>query len=325
MQIYDLMFIFARRTRVLHLFAGSLIEKMEDNIKCNSLKAWLLASRPKTLAGASVPLMVALASAWSDVGSAGFRWIPALLCVLFAFVMQIDANFINDYFDFASGKDDEERLGPPRACAMGWIKPGAMKVGIAITTLLACAVGLPLVWFGGMAMIWVGVLCVVFCFLYTTLLASRAMGDLLVLLFFGLVPVCVSYYLQTGFVSPMVAVDSVSCGLVIDTLLVVNNYRDIDNDRCVGKCTLIVLIGKRSGQLLYLFLGVAACLLGIVHLFVGGTFAFVLPLLYLSLHVGAYRRMVKIDSGRQLNDVLSLTARNMFVYGLLIGAGLLIG
>lgn len=293
-------------------------------VRKNSLKAWLLAARPKTLTGASVPVMIGLALAWADMLGAGFKPVAAVLCVLFAFIMQIDANFVNDYYDFLGGKDDDERLGPPRACAMGWIDAPRMRLGIILTTAVACMVGLPLAVFGGWEMIVVGALCVVFCFLYTTFLSSRGMGDVLVLVFFGLVPVCCTYYLQTGFVSASAVWASVACGLVIDTLLVVNNYRDIDNDRRTGKMTLIVKIGAKAGRLLYLALGVAAWLMGAMFVFDGRMWAFLLPLVYLFMHVVAYKRMVRIGCGKELNYVLADTARNMFIYGLSVSAGLLL-
>ena len=238
--------------------------------------------------------------------------------------MQIDANFVNDYFDFISGKDDEQRLGPARACAMGWIDVAKMKVGIVITTVIACIIGLPLVIYGGVEMILVGALCVVFCFLYTTLLASRGLGDLLVLVFFGIVPVCATYYLQTDTCTWVVFLASLACGLVIDTLLVVNNYRDIDNDRRAGKKTLIVMIGADKGRLLYLWLGIIASLMGVVFAVYGKYWTPLLPTVYLIMHIATYRRMVKIGSGRQLNLVLADTARNMFVYGLTLSLGLLL-
>ncbi|WP_337668756.1 1,4-dihydroxy-2-naphthoate octaprenyltransferase [Prevotella sp.] len=294
------------------------------DISRNSLKAWVLASRPKTLTGASVPVMIGLSLAWTAVGAEDFKLLPAVLCVLFAFIMQIDANFVNDYFDFVSGKDDEQRLGPARACAMGWIEIGKMRWGIIITTALACMVGLPLVLYGGMEMILVGALCVVFCFLYTTLLASHGFGDLLVLVFFGIVPVCATYYLQTATCTWMVFLASLACGLVIDTLLVVNNYRDIDNDRRAGKKTLIVMIGADNGRLLYLWLGIIASLMGVVFAVYGQYWTPLLPTVYMIMHIATYRRMVKIGKGRQLNLVLADTARNMFVYGLTVSLGLLL-
>ena len=133
-------------------------------METNSPHAWFLAARPKTLTGAAVPVMIGIALAFHDAGTEDFRIIPAILCMLFAFVMQIDANFINDYFDFKRGNDDETRLGPKRACSEGWITPSAMLKGIIATTLFGCAIGLPLIYYGGLEMIMVGLVCVVFCF-----------------------------------------------------------------------------------------------------------------------------------------------------------------
>ncbi len=297
----------------------------EQEVKTNSARAWILAARPKTLTGAAVPVMTALALAWTDAGSEHFQWVPAILCMLFAFIMQIDANFINDYFDFKKGTDDEQRLGPQRACAQGWVTLKAMRTAIALTTLTACLIGLPLIYYGGYDMIAVGVLCVIFCFLYTTSLSYLGLGDVLVLVFFGIVPVCATYFLQTHTATMETLTVSIACGLVIDTLLMVNNYRDRDNDRRTGKMTLVVRIGAKASERLYLGLGICACLLGIVFIAYGHLWAFVLPLGYLALHVATYRRMVAINSGKQLNDILGENARNMFIYGILLTIGLLIG
>jgi len=291
------------------------------DVKKDSVKAWVLAARPKTLSGAAVPVMIALALAVP----VAFRPVPAVLCVLFAFIMQIDANFINDLFDYLKGTDDRTtRLGPERACAQGWVSVGRMKVAIAVTTVVACIIGLPLVIYGGWTMVLVGLFCVVFCFLYTTHLSYMGLGDLLVLVFFGLVPVCATYYLQTGTVTVQVVVASVACGLVIDALLLVNNFRDRDTDRIAGKVTLVVRIGARNALYGYLGVGMAACLLGGVFVMNGHWPAFLLPLIYLFLHVQTYLRMQHIWEGKALNACLGATARNIFIYGLTVTVGLLL-
>lgn len=297
----------------------------ERIITANSAMAWMLAARPKTLSGAAVPVMIALSIAWHDIGSEAFNVVPAILCVLFAFIMQVDANFINDYFDYIKGNDDETRLGPRRACAQGWISVGKMRRAILITTLAACAVGLPLVLYGGLEMIAVGVLCVLFCFLYTMVLSYWGLGDLLVMVFFGIVPVCLTYYLQASRVTLEVFLASVACGFVIDTLLIINNYRDIENDKRAGKKTLIVRIGADAGRMAYFMSGVIAVLLGLVFLFNGMLLAFALPLIYFVLHFFTYLKMERINKGKALNLVLGDTARNMFIYGLLVSLGVLIG
>ena len=310
-----------------------ILSKMEQNVKTNSLNAWVLAARPKTLTGASVPVMIGIAFAFKDLSWENFQIIPALLCVLFAFIMQIDANFVNDYFDCLKGNDDSEtRLGPRRACSEGWITLPAMRKGLIATTLLACINGLPLIYYGGWEMILIGFLCVAFCFLYTTKLSYLGLGDLLVLVFFGIVPVCLTYYvilpkgLQT--ITWQVFVASLASGLVIDTLLVVNNYRDRENDKQANKNTLIVRIGEKRAEQLYHWLGFLGLLLmDSVFIFSYSsmkTLSLTLLFFYLFLHQKAFTEMKRIKHGKELNKVLGLTARNMFVFGLLATIGILL-
>ena len=290
--------------------------KKEDTVRQNSCKAWFLAARPKTLTGAAVPVMMGLA-----LSVPHWNVVPAVLCMLFAMLMQIDANFVNDYYDWKDGVDDELRLGPRRACQQGWVTPRAMRWAIGATTLSACLVGLPLIYYGGMAMVWVGVSCLVFCFLYTTLLSRIGLGDVLVLVFFGIVPVCATFFLQQHTVTKEVFLSSVACGMVIDTLLVVNNYRDRDNDRRVGKRTLVVLIGEKATEVFYFALGLMAFHMGLTFFFQGQYFTFFLPTIYLMLHARTYRKMKAIKHGKALNGILAENARNMFLYGLLFCAG----
>lgn len=307
---------------------------MSEEVKNNSVKAWVKAARPQTLSGAAVPVMIGASLAFKDGGEDHFNILAAALCFAFAFIMQIDANFINDYFDCKKGNDNETRLGPPRACSQGWVSMSAMRYGIAITTGLACLTGLPLVWYGGWTMILVGICCVLFCFLYTTTLSYLGLGDVLVLLFFGIVPVCLTYYLShagtTQVITPQVFLMSFSCGCVIDTLLVVNNFRDRENDLHSGKRTLITRIGAERGARLYLLAGLAGIILAALALSVSPNpvqhsiipISFIcLP--YASLHVKSYLQMKMIWEGRALNGILAKTARNMLIYGLTASASFL--
>lgn len=292
-----------------------------NEVKQNSAKAWFLAARPKTLTGAAVPVMIALAMAAHD-SEYHVTWLPALLCFLFAFIMQIDANFVNDFFDWRRGNDDEAtRLGPLRACSQGWVTSKAMVKALAITTVLASVVGLPLVFYGGWEMILVGVACVVCSVLYTTTLSYLALGDVLVLLFFGIVPVCFTYYIQTHEITMRVFLMSLLCGIVIDNLLIVNNYRDIDNDRKDGKKTLIVLLGKKIGLALYLCFGLIAAV-GVFFIS-NGTALNLVMIAYVALHCLTFMRMRKFK-GKELNIVLGDTARNIFVFGMLASVVILL-
>ena len=295
-------------------------------VKTNSVKAWLLATRPKTLSAAAVPVMIGTAFAWRNT-SEQFNWIPAILCLLFAWIMQIDSNLVNDYFDFKKGNDDETRLGPKRACSEGWITSDAMVWGILITTLLGCMTGIPLILYGGLEMVMVGIACVVFCFLYTTLFSYHGLGDILVLLFFGIIPVCCTYYvcmpLHQQIPTGEVIASSIACGLAIDALLIVNNYRDIDNERSNGKITLAVRLGESKTRRLYESIGYIAAGIMIILVFFDlyqidkliPTYA--LYLIYIILHRQSYKEMKRINKGAKLNQVLGLTARNILVFGFL--------
>lgn len=301
-------------------------------VKTNSVKAWLLATRPKTLSAAAVPVMMGTAFAWRNT-SEQFNWIPAILCLLFAWIMQIDSNLVNDYFDFKKGNDDETRLGPKRACSEGWITSDAMVWGILITTLLGCMTGIPLILYGGLEMVMVGIACVVFCFLYTTLFSYHGLGDILVLLFFGIIPVCCTYYvcmpLHQQIPTGEVIASSIACGLAIDALLIVNNYRDIDNDRSNGKITLAVRLGESKTRRLYESIGYTAAGIMIILVFFDlyqtdkfiPTYA--IYLIYIILHRQSYQEMKRINKGAKLNQVLGLTARNILVFGLLSVAAIL--
>ena len=295
-----------------------------ENVKTNSIKAWILAARPKTLATAATPVLLGCALAYTD---GTFQWIPAILCFLFAFSMQIDANFINDYYDYLKGSDREDRLGPERACAQGWITLSAMKKGMIFITLLSCFWGLLLLRYCGLEMIPVGLLCVLFAFLYTAgpyPLAYHGWGDVLVIVFFGFVPVGCTYYTMAHDWTWNVTIACAACGLVSDLLLMLNNYRDREQDKISGKRTLIVRFGEKAGRYAYLALGILAVGLCAFYAFNGYLMASLLPLLFLILHFTTWREMVRIYQGKALNIVLGKTARNIGVFGLLLSIGLIV-
>lgn len=310
---------------------------MMETIKTNSIHAWILAARPKTLTGAVIPVLIATSLA---LAHKAFKPLPALLCLLFACGMQVAANFINDLYDHLKGTDRKDRLGPERACAQGWITPTAMKKGIGLAILLACLAGGGLLYacgdrlpYGGWELTAAGALCVLSAFLYTTILSYHGWGDLAVLVFFGFIPVAGTYYVQTGEITTDVVVASLVCGLVTDTLLVVNNYRDRKQDALSGKRTLIVRLGEPFGRYAYLGLGIVATLLsfrfGIDNDLISSPAlpvnpaALLMPPLYLFFHVRTWQRMCRIRSGKELNSILAETSRNMLLMGLLLSAAIL--
>lgn len=294
--------------------------------KINSPKAWLLAARPKTLTGAMIPVMLAGSLAFYNDTFKPSLWI---CCAAFACLMQIAANFINDIYDFLKGSDRKDRLGPERACAQGWITPKAMKIGIFVDVSIACAFGLlavTLSWetlpYHGLEFIVLGAVCVIFAFLYTIGLSYLGLGDILVLVFFGFVPVCGTYYLQALTIDAGALILSVISGIAIDALLVINNYRDRDQDKISGKKTIIVRFGEPFGRFYYLAIGIIVTalmfsLFGTVRYFV-----LIPTIIYLTLHIKTWREMVKIFKGRALNAILGKTSRNMFIMALLLSAAI---
>lgn len=295
---------------------------MKDVTK-NSPQAWVLAARPKTLAAGSVPVLVGSALA-AHFGC--FNWLPALLCLMFALLAQIASNFSNDYYDFKKGTDDENRLGPPRAVASGWIAPRNMLYGTIAVVALACAFGLGLIYFGGWEMILVGVVCVISLIAYTAgpwPLAYHGLGDLFVLVFFGFVAVVFTYYLQANEFPWLAFVAGAVVGLGAVNILFINNFRDRETDRKSHKNTTIVLFGKAFGKWGYLINGLLACLLCLCFA-AESLWAAFLPFVYLIPHYKTWKTMVKIDHGKELNLLIGQTARNLLILGLLLSIGLLL-
>lgn len=299
-------------------------------IQQNSMKAWVLAARPKTLTGAMIPVILAASLLFKE---GNFNLFLSLMCLLFACCMQIAANFINDLYDFKKGTDREDRLGPERACAQGWISPEGMKKGIVVVLIIACLFGLSAVVYSwnylpmnGLEFIILGVSCIAFAFLYTTVLSYLGLGDLLVLIFFGIVPVCGTYYLQALEISNNCIILSLISGISIDALLVINNYRDRDQDKISGKRTLIVLLGEKFGRNLYLYICFAVDVLVFV-LLQNGVISFLgfclVVSVYTAIHIRTWLKMVEISEGRELNLILGQTSRNMFILAVLLSLSII--
>jgi 1,4-dihydroxy-2-naphthoate octaprenyltransferase len=214
---------------------------------------WLEATRPKTLPAAVAPVLLgsALASAASS-----FQPLPALLCLLFALLIQVGTNFANDYLDGLRGTDTDARLGPQRAVASGQVVPAVMRWAAIGVLALAFGLGLSLIYFGGWWLLAVGVLSVVCAWIYTGgpyPLAYNGLGDVFVVLFFGVIAVGCTDYVQVGVLRNEALLLGVACGLVVNNILVVNNYRDVGEDRLAEKKTLVVLFGRTWALVQYGF------------------------------------------------------------------------
>lgn len=290
------------------------------DIRKGSIKAWILASRPKTLSGAAVPVAIGASAAWMD---GRMLATPVILCFVFAMLMQIAANFINDLYDWKKGSDGEDRLGPDRACAMGWISPSSMQKGIIVTLASAAACGLFLLMFGGIWLIAAGIACIAGAYMYTGgpyPLAYHGLGDAMVIVFFGAIPVTLTAYLANGSFSADAVLPAIACGLATDTLLILNNYRDIEQDRKNGKNTLVVKLGHKGGEFLYLWTGAAAASLYAVQALMLSSLWQLLPLLYIPVHVMNWKKMKDIGKGKELNSVLGKTSAGILAFGILASA-----
>ena len=212
---------------------------------------WLGAVRPKTLPASIAPVVLASAWAWY---TGAFHFIAAVICLFFALLIQIGTNFANDYYDGIKGTDTEERAGPTRAVASGLVAPATMLAATLVVLSCAFVVGLGLVFYGGWWLIVVGVVCVLLAIAYTGgpyPLAYNGLGDVFVVLFFGLVAVMLSFYVQSGYFAWQTFWLGLGMGLLTNNILVVNNYRDVDEDRVAGKRTLVVRFGRKAARWQY--------------------------------------------------------------------------
>jgi len=287
------------------------------------LHAWWVAIRPATLPAAVGPVLVGLGVA---VGMGVFATLPALGCLVVALMLQIASNVGNDLADFRSGVDTHERLGPPRAAALGLLSEREMLAGLAVIVGLAGLVGLYLAWVGGLIIVILGLAAIASAFLYTSgpwPYGYHGLGEVFVFIFFGLVAVAGTTYLQTLSWEPLAFAAAVPVGALITAVLVVNNLRDLDTDRASGKRTLAVMLGAQSARLEYDALLALAYLVPLaLTVAEAGSVALLLPLLSLPMAVPLATIVHAGGDPRRLNAVLKRTARTSLVFSLLLAIGL---
>ena len=285
--------------------------------KKNVVAAWIEAARPKTLAASISPVLLGVALAYYD---GAFDIVPAILCLGVALFAQIASNLANDYFDFKKGADNEERLGPERAVAQGWISPKAMLIGTFVTLGLACLLGLILIQFADWRLLGVGIAIAICVLAYSAgpfPLAYNGMGDLCVLLFYGVIPVCFTYYIQTLHFSLLSFLLSLALGFLSVNILVVNNYRDYEQDKKAHKRTTIVLFGRRFGRVFYILNQCMAFLLVFPLLLDTPWWVLFLFAVLFTLCFYTTKELFTLE-GRALNRTLGYTARNVFLFALVL-------
>jgi 1,4-dihydroxy-2-naphthoate octaprenyltransferase len=313
----------AKRFHPFNLLTTTM-KPMEAHALQHQFRAWVLAARPRTLTAAIAPVVVGTALAYR---AGAFQPLAALAALLSALCIQIGTNFANDLYDFKKGADTDVRLGPTRVTSAGLLTPRQVETGMWVVFGLAAALGLYLIYVGGWPILVIGAASILAGLAYTAgpfPLGYNGLGDVAVFIFFGLAAVMGTYYVQARALTLEALWAAVPIGAMTTNIIVVNNVRDADTDRAVGKRTLAVLLGRNAARLEYASLMVVAYATPFV-LWLGYQFGpwVLLPLLTLPT---AFRlaRAVNTDVGPALNRTLGGTAQLLALYGGLFSLGLLL-
>lgn len=294
-------------------------------MKPSKLRLWIEAARPQTLAAALVPVLVGASLAYQADALNLVNTTVALIC---AFLIQIGTNFANDYFDFVKGSDTDERIGFRRATAAGLIPPKTMLNATIMMMALAFFLGLYLVWSAGLVVLWIGLLSLLFGILYTGgpfPLGYNGLGDIFVFIFFGIVAVMTTYYVNALEWSEASFWVSLAVGALCVNILVVNNLRDVEQDNKSGKKTLGVLFGETALKVEYLAMMLLAFAIP-PHFYVqlDHNIWILLPLISLPLAAYYIYRIWTETDKAQLNPMLEKTAQFMVIFGFLFSAGIIL-
>ena len=291
----------------------------------NSLKTWLIASRPKTLIAAVIPIFVGTALAIAE----GKTWhlnisILALLAALF---IQIGTNFVNDAVDFKKGADTEKRIGPQRVTQSGLMSSEQVMKVAAGFFFLAFLCGIPLVLSGGWPIVIIGLLSIAMGYGYTAgpfPLAYKGLGDIFVVLFFGLIAVGGVYFLQAQELSISAIIAGLQVGFHCTVLIAINNLRDVHGDILVDKKTLAVRFGKQFGRWEIAVLCGVPFLIGIYWALHGFLWAFLLPWIVCPLAIGLSTAIFRTEPSPVYNQFLAKGAALHLIFGTLLSVGLLL-
>lgn len=288
----------------------------------SSFQSWIMAARPKTLSAAVVPILATIGLVRSL--NLPIQWWIITCALLSSFCIQIGTNFVNDAMDFKKGADNEKRLGPMRVTQQ---KIFTFKQVMMMATgffVLAIAFGIPLVMHGGWPIVVIGLLSVLMGYAYTSgpiPLAYYGLGDLFVIIFFGLVAVGGLFYLQTGTYTLDAFVLGLQIGLLSTILIAINNLRDIHTDKEVNKKTLAVRLGVTGAKIWIIFLVVAPFLLGYYWLNQQKYWLYILPTMSLPLGLSVVKKIMSTAPSAEYNQFLAKSA----AYGMIFSMGFLIG
>ena len=288
------------------------------------MNRWVIASRPKTMTAAIAPVLLGSALAYYE---GAFDIITFFVILIAACLIQIGTNLTNDLFDYIKGADNNDRLGPKRAMQAGLILEHEMKRAIFIVFSLSICFGFYLALLGGWIIVGIGLLSILFAILYTGgpyPLAYNGLGDIFVFIFFGLIAVSGTYYLYTDYFSINSFILGSSAGCLATAILVVNNLRDVDNDKEYGKNTLAVYFGKKFTQFEYLLLMIIAYIIPIyISIELGNKSS--IYIVYFTLPI-CIRLIIDVfyKKNSMLNETLEATAKLLLLYSLLLSFGIVV-
>jgi len=290
----------------------------------SKFESWILASRPKTLLAAVVPVVIGTSIA---VREDQYNLLAAFVALLCSILIQVGTNFVNDLYDHLAGTDTEKRVGPLRALATGLISVTEMRTGIFLTFGTAFVLGMYLVYMTGWVTLLIGILSIFAGYAYTAgpyPLAYNGLGDIFVFTFFGFVGTVGTYYVQAGDISALAFWASVPVGALITNILVVNNYRDVEQDEIAGKRTLAVKFGKGFTRIQFLLFTIVSYIVPfIVYFTFHHRLIVFLPLLSIPLAIKLIKMLYTLE-GHELNKTLELTAKLSLIYGILFSVGILL-
>ena len=284
-----------------------------------NIKKWFEIIRAKTLLVSMASVIMAVALAFENGGN---QWLPAVLCLLFAMLAQATSNVANDYADYKTGCDNENSLGPDRKLVSGEVSIKTITRAIILLVSICFLVGLSLIYWGGWVLLPFGLLIIAVAFCYSlgpVPLSYNALGDVAVVLFFGMIPVTFTYYILTNEISWEVITAGLAMGLVVDELLIVNNVRDEIEDKQFNKVTTVGIFGSSFMKKVFLFNPIIACGLGFYFMkdvCALTTWALaIIPMLAYSLSV--YIKLEKYK-GKQLNALLGLASLEAIIFAITV-------
>ncbi|MBN8539865.1 MAG: 1,4-dihydroxy-2-naphthoate octaprenyltransferase [Deltaproteobacteria bacterium] len=290
------------------------------------MNPWILALRPKTLTAALVPILVA--TALVHASGIAVKWWVSVFALIASFFIQIATNLINDAIDFDKGADTDQRTGPKRVTQSGMISRRKVMVGAGVCLALAFAFGVPLVVEGGWPIAAIGVVSIALAYGYTGgpfPLAYMGLGDLFVILFFGVIGVMGTFFLHTGQWSELAAVAGLQVGFLATVLIAINNLRDSPEDVKVGKKTLAVRFGAKFSKIEIAVLCYAPFLMGMAYENRGWMWAAYAPLIAVPLVSRLVRGIWAADPGPVMNRFLAMAAALHLLFGLALAGGLWFG